>query len=162
MLPEDTRRRWIVVIDSGSARILALAKNGKGLETLREMHSADAHRKTHDLVTDRTGRSFESSGPTRHAVEAKSDPHERAKEHFIGEVARTLEQENQSSGFDDLVLVVTRAQASTLQDALNEATRAKVHAVIKKDLVKTPNAKIWDRMIEAGLLPPRPTMPASH
>ncbi len=160
MTQHHTNRRWIVVADGGGARLLALAKDGTSLETLREMRSPDIHRKTHDLVTDRAGRSFESVGPTRHAVEAKTDPHELAKEHFITEVAETLARENQAGSFDDLVLVVTRTQAHTMQAALDEATRAKVRGVVTKDLLKTPNAEIWDRMIEAGLLPPRPTRPA--
>ena len=67
-----------------------------------------------------------------------------------------------SGSFDDLVLVVAKGQASHLQGALDDATRAKVREVVTKDLVKTPNAKIWDRMIEAGLLPPRPTMPMAR
>lgn len=160
MARHHKNRRWIVVADGGSARLLALAADGTSLETLHEMTSPDMHRKTHDLVTDGPGRSFESSGVARHAIAAKTDPHEQSKEEFITEVAKKLTQENQSGAFDDLVLVVTRTQAHTLQSALDDATRAKIKDVVTKDLVKTPNAKIWDRMIEAGLLPPRPTMPS--
>ena len=160
MAERHATRRWIVVAAGGRARLLALAADGASRETLHDMKSPDMHRKTHDLVTDGPGRSFESSGPTRHAVEAKTDPHAQAKEHFITAVADTLARENRAEAFDDLVLVVTRAQAHHLQAALDEATRAKVREVVTKDLVKTPNTEIWDRMIAAGLLPKRPTAPA--
>jgi len=158
-MPQDPARRWIVVADGGQARVLALNADRTGLENRREMQSADIHRKTHDLISDRPGRSFESASPTRHAIAPKSDAHEMAKDRFIAEVAQMLAQEGQAGAYDDLVLVVARGQVSKYRAALDKATRPRVHAVITKDLVKTPIAEIWDRMIEAGHLPPRPALP---
>ena len=157
-----TNRRWIIIADGGRARVLGLAANGESLDTLHEITSPDIHRQTHDLVTDGPGRSFESASMARHAIAAKTDPHAQAKEDFITDLATMLVGENQAHAFDDLVLVVTKAQAHHLQTALDDATRAKVREVITKDLVKTPNPKIWDRMIEARLLPSRPTMPGTR
>jgi protein required for attachment to host cells len=150
-------RRWIVVADGGAARVLALNPERNGLAVLHEMESADRHSKTHDIVSDRPGRSFESASPTRHGVEAKTDPHELSKERFVEAVAGWLN--GQASAFDDLVLIVTPAQASTLTGALEPAVRERVREVITKDLVKTPNPEIMDRLIGEGLLPPHPTPP---
>lgn len=150
-------RRWIVVADGGAARVMALTAERNGLAVLHEMESADRHSKTHDMVSDRPGRAFESASPTRHGVEAKTDPHALAKERFVEAVAGWLN--GQASAFDDLVLLVTPAQAGTLTGALLPAVRERVRETITKDLVKTPNPEIMDRLIEQGLLPPRPTPP---
>ena len=160
MLPRHPHRRWIVVADGGGARLLALAENGTSLETLRSIEAPDVHAKTQDLVSDRQGRGFESSSPMRHGMEAKTDPHDLAKGQFITGLGQTLVEANKAGSFEDLVLIVATAQANNLLSALDDATRAKVREVVKKDLLKTPNPDIWDRMIEAGLLPQRPTMPS--
>jgi len=159
MLPRHPHRRWIVVADGGGAKVLALAEDGTSLETVRAIEAPDAHSKTQDIVSDRPGRSFESSSATRHGLEARTDAHDLAKEQFIGSLGRALVEDNKAGAFEDLVLVVATAQANNLMGALDDVTRAKVCEVVKKDLLKTPNGQIWDRMIEAGLLPQRPTLP---
>jgi len=152
-------RRWFVVADGGSARILALAPDGNNFDVLHEMTSPDRHRKTHDMVTDRAGRSHESASPTRHAVAAKSDPHDQAEKEFVEAVAGHVNSQHQAGAFDDLVLVVDRSHAHVLKGALDHATGAKVVQVVTKDLVKTADGEIRDRMAEEGLLPARPTPP---
>jgi protein required for attachment to host cells len=157
---QSVHRRWFVVADGGTARFLATSKDRTKLEVLREVAAPGVHLKTHDIVSDRPGRSFESASPTRHGIAAKNDPHEMAKERFIAEVAELLCQENEAGRFDELVLIVTRAQAATLQEALDPATRARVRETLTKDLTKEPVHALYDRLIADGLLPPRPAIPA--
>ena len=125
--------------------------------SLHDFTSPDMHRKTHDMVTDRPGRAFESATPTRHAIAAKTDPHEQAKERFIHGLGLTLNHHRAAGDFDVLVLAVTRAQVHELETALDAGTKASVAARIAKDLVKTPNVEIWQRLIEEGIMPPAPT-----
>jgi protein required for attachment to host cells len=157
---QSIHRRWFVVADGGTARFLATSKDRAKLEVLREIVASDVHLRTHDLVSDRAGRDFESASPTRHGIVAKHDPHEMAKERFIAEVADLLRQDNEAGRFDEVVLIVTRAQASTLQEALDPATRARVRETLTKDLTKEPVHELYDRLIADGLLPPRPAIPA--
>ena len=152
--------RWIVIADGGHARVLALASDGNNLTLVHEMNSPDAHKKTHDIVTDGAGRSHESASPTRHAIAPKTDPHEESEKHFVKAVATYLNKQHQAGAFEDVVLVVDRSHAHVLKEALDHNTGAKVVQVVTKDLVKTPNNDIRDRMAEEGLLPPRPTRPA--
>jgi protein required for attachment to host cells len=126
------------------------------LVSLHEITSPDLHRKTHDMVTDGPGRVFESAAPGRHAIAAKTDPHEQAKERFIHSVGVLLNQRRAAGDFDVLVLAVTRAQVHEFEAALDDATKACVAARLSKDLVKTPTAEIWHRLIEDGVVPQRP------
>lgn len=146
-------RLWIVVADGGMARVLGVSGDRRGLTVLREMTSVEAHRRTHDLVTDRPGRSFESVSPTRHGITPRTDPHEIARERFIAQLAAMLVEDNRARQFDELILVVAQGLSGTLRDALDSATRARVRETLVKDLTKAPVAEIYDRLVEAGLLP---------
>ncbi len=149
-------RLWIVVADGGRARILGVAGNRRGLTVLREMTSVDAHRRTQDLVSDRPGRSFESGSVSRHAIAPRHDAHEQARERFIGQVAQMLIEDNRARQFDELILIVAPGLSSTLRDALDEVTRARVRETLVKDLAKVPPQDIHGRLVEAGLLPAPP------
>jgi protein required for attachment to host cells len=149
-------RLWIVVADGGTARVLGLTGDHRGLTVLREMVSVDAHRRAQDLVSDRPGRSFESSSATRHAIAPRHDPHDTARDRFIGQLAVMLNEDNRARQFDELVLIVAHGYSSKLRDALDTAARERVRETIVKDLTKQPLAEIHARLIEAGLLPPRP------
>lgn len=157
--PKALDRTWIVVADGGAARILGVAPDHTHLVTLRDTTSPNMHQKTHDMVSDRGGRVQESATSTRHGVEAKTDPHDLAKERFIQDLGESLNKSRAAGEFDVLVLAVTRAQVHTLEVALNAATKACVAATVAKDLVKTPNAEIWERLADDGIMPPRLTGP---
>ena len=152
-------RLWIVVADGGRARVLAVSADRGHIEVLREMTSENLHLKTHDLVSDRNGRSFESASPTRHAIAPKHDPHVAQKHHFIQALADVLSEDNRAGLFDELILVVTPAQQKTLQDGLDPLTQAKVIETIGKDLTKEAPSDVWARMIAAGMMPPRAGAP---
>ena len=154
-------RTWIVVADGGAARILTVAPDHSHLMTLRELTSPDIHHKTHDMVSDRGGRSVESDSTSRHGIQAKTDPHELAKERFVHDLGKNLCQHHAAGEFDVLVLVVTRAQVHTLETALNGTTKASVAGIVAKDLVKMPATEIWRHLTADGIMPPplRPNTP---
>ena len=154
-------RLWVVVADGGHARVLAVSKDRGHIEILREMTSENLHLKTHDLISDRMGRSFESASPTRHAFAPRHDPHVEQKHHFIQAVSDILGDDNQAGLFDELILIVTHAQQKALLEGLDPPTRAKVIETIGKDLTKEAPSHVWDRLIEAGLMPPRTVAPGS-
>lgn len=154
-------RLWIVVADGGAARVLAVSDDRSRIEVLRDMDAANVHLKTHDLVSDRAGRSFESASPTRHAIAPKHDPHVEQKHRFIQSLAELLNQDNQAGLFDQLILIVTPGETKVLHDALDALTRTRVRETITKDLTKEAPSHVWERMIAAGLMPPRTGAPGS-
>lgn len=149
-------RLWIVVADGGAARVLGVTGDRRGLTVLREIASVDAHRRTQDLVSDRAGRSFESGSTTRHAIAPRHDPHDAARDRFIAQLAAMLIEDNRARQFDELILIVAQGYSGKLRDALDGGTRDRVRETIVKDLTKQPLLEIHSRLIEAGLLPPRP------
>lgn len=147
-------RTWVVVADGGAARILTVSPDHSHLVTLREMISPDIHHKTHDIVSDRAGRSFESASSTRHGIQAKTDPHDLAKERFVHDLGKSLSDCHLGGDFDVLVLAVTRAQVHNLEGALSATTKACVAGIAAKDLVKMSNTAVWEHLTADGIMPP--------
>ena len=65
------------------ARILQNDGPGKGLHEVPGSAFHGNHAATHDIMSDRTGRSYSSVGPGRSAIEAHSDPHRELKKQFV-------------------------------------------------------------------------------
>lgn len=141
-------RLWIVVADGGHARVLAVSADRVRMEVMREMTSANLHLKTHDLVSDRSGRSFESASPTRHAIAPRHDPHVEQKHHFIRALADVLTEGNRAGLFDQLILIVTHGQMKALQDGLDPLTLAKVYETIGKDLTGESPSQVCCRVTQ--------------
>jgi protein required for attachment to host cells len=137
-------RIWYVVADGGRARIVQKRDRQSDLQeafdTLQEMVSADIHRATHDLGSERPGRVRESAASARHAVQPRQDLHSAEKQNFAHEVAAWLNAANTRDEFDALVLVAPAHALADLQQALDEPTQRKITAQLQKDLTKVPNA----------------------
>ncbi len=136
-----------VIADGGHARFVQPASDN-GLHTIRAIDSATIHKRDHDLVSDRPGRSFESASTGRHAYAPRHDPHDQEKLRFAHLVAEKVNEEAAAELFDELVVVAPCAVLSELTDALDRSTRAKVLGTLAKDLVKVPDHALWQHLKE--------------
>jgi protein required for attachment to host cells len=100
------------------------------------------HSATHDLVSDREGRSFSSHGVGRSAIEAHSDPHRELKKKFAQHLAEVLSREGERHAYDRLVIVAPPDTLGDLRAALSHNVRAKVVGEIAHDLTKIPNSEV--------------------
>ena len=101
----------VLVADSGTARLLQLA-GMRGAEKLVEiavLEQPAAHLPSRALVTDRTGRVFDSGGRTghgpkthsRHGAQSDYDPHIEGTERFARRVSRRLDVERRRNHLAD-------------------------------------------------------------
>jgi protein required for attachment to host cells len=97
-------------------------------------------------MADRPGRTFDSAGHGRHAMEPPTDP-KRVEQHaFFTEVAERLEAAARGGKFDRLVLVAEPRALGELRRLLAPAVAAKVSAELDKDLTHLPPAEIGERL----------------
>ena len=141
------RKLCFVVADGGHARFLRPAPDF-ALHTFESMDSSTVHKKDHDLVSDRQGRSFESASPGRSGYTPRHDPHEMAKDHFTHSVARRLNEASAADEFHELVIAAPQHVLSELTDALDTTTQAKLIGSLPKDLVKTPDHALYPHLKE--------------
>jgi protein required for attachment to host cells len=93
---------------------------------------------SHMLGTDRPGRSFESVGSARHAIESPSDPHREQKRQFARRIAHVIEERQAAKSFARLVLVAPAVTMGDLRAALSDKVKAAVIAELVADLTNTP------------------------
>jgi protein required for attachment to host cells len=140
-------RTWYVVTDGGRGRILQKQDTHDAFDTHREFVSADIHRHTHELGTERPGRTRDSAGMAHHAVQPREDLHRADKRNFVYEVARALNEANARDEFDRLILVAPAHALGDLNQALDAPTQRKVVAQLQKDLTNVPNADLAKHFI---------------
>jgi protein required for attachment to host cells len=137
-----TTRTWILIADGARARVLENDGPGKGLHEVEGLVFHGDHESTHEIMSDREGRSHASVGPGRSAIEAHSDPHRELKKKFAHRLAEALAQGLQRKAYDRLVVVAAPSALGDLRAALPAAVRAKVTGEVAQDLTKTPDAEV--------------------
>jgi len=144
--PMKAVRTWVLIADGGHAKVLETSGARARLTAQPDMvFSADLPR-SHDILTDRAGRGFESQGHARHAMESPVDPHRELKRAFAKKLGKVLEAKLAEDRFDRLILVVPPQALGNLRSALPKKVRATVVAEVAHDLVKTPHNRIWSHL----------------
>jgi protein required for attachment to host cells len=135
-------RTWVLIADGARARILQSNGPGHPLQAIERLVFAGDHAATHDLVTDRQGRSFSSHGPGRSAIEPHSDPHRKLKTDFANTLANILAQELADRSYDRLVVVASPIMLGDLRAAFLDPVRKRIMGEVAQDLTKLPNSEV--------------------
>jgi protein required for attachment to host cells len=143
-------RTWILVADAGRARVLENLGPGKGVHQLPQSSETWELPSSHELGSDRPGRSFESHGATRHAIEPKSDPNRERKRAFAAHLVGELEDRRRKQSFDRLVIVAAPEMLGDLRAHMPEALGAIVVGELAKDLTQTPTNDIAKHLEDIG------------
>jgi protein required for attachment to host cells len=100
------------------------------------------HSATHDLVSDREGRSFNSHGLGRSAIDSHSDPHRDLKTEFAHQLADMLARGLEQNSYDRLIIVAPPVTLGDLRAAISDRVRAKVAGEVAHDLTKIPDGEV--------------------
>lgn len=127
---------WVVVADSVRARIFTAETSTSGLAELETLTHPEGRMHDRDITSDLPGRSFDSLGNARHAMEPPTDPkHELAIE-FARTVAHHLDAARIKKDFERLVIVAAPAFLGLLRDQLNPTCRKQVAFELNKNLTQ--------------------------
>ena len=122
---------WVLIADGAKARVLAQQKNFAQLKPAFEQEEFTGTRaQSREIASDRPGRSFDSGGQGRHAMEPPTDPQRYAKYEFARELAERLEEAVHAHRFDKLVLVAAPKTLGDLRELLPDPVKTKVVADI--------------------------------
>ena len=134
-----------VIADGGHARFVTPAGDN-ALHTTEAMDAPHVHSKSHDLGSDRPGRTHESATTARHAIAPRHDPHELEKVQFAHVVGEKLNQQSAAGAFNELVVVAPSHVLAAIMGMLDKATEAKVAGTLDKDLVKVPDHELYPHL----------------
>lgn len=135
-------RTWVLIADGARARVLENDGPGRGLIANDRLVFEGDHSSTHDLVSDREGRSYSSHGPGRSAIDARTDPHRELKRTFAQHLSDVLARELDANAYDRLIIVAAPVTLGDLRAALPQKVAALVSAEVAKDLTKLPNDEV--------------------
>lgn len=132
---------WILVADSARGRIFSTADE-RTLEEVADFAHPESRQHDRDLVSDQQGRSFDSAGQGRHAMEPARHPHEQEAEAFAQALARAIEEGRNQHRFERLVLIAPPEFLGRLRQHLHKDAARMVVAEIHKDLVHLDQAQL--------------------
>ena len=144
-------RTWILVADGARARIFVNNGPGKGIEEMAGNVFEIAIPPSRDIVSDRPGRTFNSTGKQRHAIEPGINPHRERKRVFLGHVAHYLDKARLRGDFDRLVIVAPPPALGDLRAEMKPRLRQLVTGEIAHDLVEHPKSAVGKHL--AKILP---------
>lgn len=133
---------WVVVADSTRARIFDAESSSAGLSEVETLTHPEGRMHDRDITSDLPGRSFDSKGNARHAMEPPTDPkHELAIE-FARTIARHLDAARVKRDYEQLVIVAAPTFLGLLREQLNNTCRKLVAFELNKNLVQNTPEEI--------------------
>lgn len=133
---------WVLIADGARARIAWNDGPGRGVRPLDREELQGRNLPGREIMSDRPGRTFDSAGQGRHAMEPPTDPREHERRIFLNELAALLHREQQQGHYDRLVLVAPPKALGILRDALSDSVRDRITGELDKDLTNIPFHRI--------------------
>lgn len=142
----------ILVADGGTARLFGVTSSAgkKSLKEKATLERESAHSPGRALVTDRTGRVFDSGGRTgsgpptrsRHGAESDFDPHEVEVLRFAKRISRRIDLERRAGKIGALIVIAEPRFLGVLRQVWSGPTKKIVTREAAKDLVRASDAQI--------------------
>lgn len=124
---------WILAANSGNAKLFSSDSPTSSLVEIETFVNSVARAKEIDLTSDRPGRSFDSHGQGRHAMEVRIKPKEQNQLNFAKLIAERLEQGRIEEAFEHIVLVAAPAFLGQLRANFDASLSKLVCLEIDKD-----------------------------
>ena len=139
---------WVIVCDGAKALVLENVGDAKfpNLKT-RDVYEQKVPA-THEMGSDAPGRSHQSNGHARSAVE-QTDWHDQQETTFLTELAHRLEAAVNSHQVKSLIVVAPPRALGVIRQHYGHALKAAVRAELDKDYVKMPVHEIEKHLTAA-------------
>jgi protein required for attachment to host cells len=132
------KKTYVLIADGARARLFVVESGTPGLKPALGQEFIGTNLPSRQIGSDRPGRSFDSAGSGRHAMEPPTDPHRHAERVFAQEVAGILEDARQRNEFQHLIVIAPPKALGDLRAEFSAALRDRVTAELHKDLTKVP------------------------
>jgi protein required for attachment to host cells len=127
---------WIVVASAARARIFERDGPRSDLIEIEGLANTEERLHGHEIDSDRPGRSFDSMGEHRHAMEPPVGAKEKLAMDFARTVVGTLEAGRTTNRFDQLWVVAPPRFLGRLRGEMGDALSRMVSQEIHKDLTQ--------------------------
>ena len=131
-------KHWVLVADSGQARILELRRKPYEFRLVSELESRTRHLTSHELDSDASGRAYHVQGPGSHAKEPRADAHEQAEEAFVRSLSKALEHAERLGSFELLDVIADARTLGRLRRCLSPGVAERLSSEHRLDLSRLP------------------------
>jgi protein required for attachment to host cells len=138
---------WVVVADSGSARIFGAESPVGPLQELADFAHPEAGVAERELVSDRAGRTSDSHGRS-HSYEGEDSPREVEARTFAKLLGHEICLARARGDFDRLLLVAPPRFLGELRASLDAQTRKHINSELPSDFVALSAEEIRARLPE--------------
>jgi protein required for attachment to host cells len=97
-----------------------------------------AHQHDRELASDRPGRSYESVGGARHAIERENAPRRQEAVRFARRISCRLDDALRKGEFEELIVVAGPPFLGLIRSELSRPARERLVHEVRKDLVHGP------------------------
>jgi protein required for attachment to host cells len=139
---------WILTANSGNATLFTADSPTAPLTELAAFDNPEARAKQMDLASDRPGRSFDSHGEGRHAMEVQVEPKKQEQIRFAKLIADRLEQGRVDNAFERLVVVAAPMFLGLLRANFGAPLGALVSLEMDKDYTALRPEELRTRLPE--------------
>lgn len=137
---------WILVADSGRARVFELDESEKKLAELACYANPDARLAGKEITDDRSPSVNANRGGTRHAIEPHTALDEKIADRFAHTLNAALERGRQEHRYDNLVIVAPPRFLGALHCCMNKPLRDRVVEEVRHDYTALPVAELRERL----------------
>lgn len=130
---------WILIADGAKARVVAQDKESRRYQPAFEEAHFGTTAQSKEIASDRPGRSFDSAGEGRHAMEPGTDPQRHAEFSFARDLSDRLAKAAGRNEFDRLILVAAPRTLGDLRQLLPDNVRDRIKVELDKDLTNVPD-----------------------
>ena len=143
---------WILVANQAEAQIYASGQLSGNLLLVEVLANKEGVTHPRDLVSDAPGRSFDSTGLGRHAMDPKTGVMEEQRRKFVKKMAARLQAAHLKGDFSQLVLLAAPAVLGVIRKSLTTELKKIVIKEIPKDVIGQDVGKIQSQLQRAFAL----------
>lgn len=139
---------WIIVANAQRAKFFA--KNGKHLKsTLDFIEEIETDL---DSNHEKPGRTFNSTGSLRHAIEPHTDRREIEKEHFARKIYEYIKNAERENRFQGLILLASPKMLEMIQKVFDKELQKKVQHSITKNITDLSGVEVREYLLEHEII----------
>ena len=130
-------KTWVAVLDGAHGLILVNEGTAVAPQLALRRRLAQDNPPSREQGRDQPGRVHESMGEHRSSVEAP-DPHQKAEDRFVSQIAADLEIDAAAGHFDHIVIVAPPVALGVMRKAFGAELRRRIAKEIAADYTKHP------------------------
>ncbi|UCG72997.1 MAG: host attachment protein [Chromatiales bacterium] len=135
---------WVLTANGAGYRLFAHDKKLAPLSEVRHVDWPSGRLPARDINSDRPGRSFDSGGQGRHAMEPRTNAHDEEESRLARDIAATLSVAQREGDYNSLIIVAAPRLLGRLREVLPAAVRQRVVVEIDKDLTAYDAGQLTD------------------